>query len=81
MNSLETLTAFLGWCTILNVGMLALQGIVVMGMRDTLTRLHAKMFGVNEGDLPRLYFQYVAQYQMAMLVLNLAPYIALKIIG
>ncbi len=81
MSSLETLTVFLGWCTVLNVGMLALTAIMVMTMRGWMMRIHARMFGVSETDLPRLYFLYMAQYQMAIFVLNLAPYVALKVIA
>ena len=81
MNSLETLTEFLGWCTILNLGMLALTAILVMAMRGLMTRIHAAMFGVSEGDLPSMYFKYMAQYQIAIFVFNLAPYIALKLMA
>ncbi len=81
MNSLETLTSFLGWCTVLNLGMLAFTSILVMVMRDRMTKTHATMFGVSEADLPRVYFQYMAQYQLATFVLNLAPYVALKLIA
>lgn len=81
MNSLETLTAFLGWCTILNIGMLALTGIMIMAMRGLMIRIHTSMFGVSEGDLPSIYFKYMAQYQTAIFVFNLAPYIALKLMA
>ena len=81
MNSIETLTAFLGWCTILNLGMLALTAIMVMSMRGLMIRIHASMFGASEADLPGVYFKYMAQYQIAIFVFNLAPYIALKLIA
>ena len=81
MNSLETLTEFLGWCTILNVGMLALAAISVMAMHGLMARIHASMFGVSEADLPRVYFNYMAQYQIGIFVFNLAPYIALKLMA
>ena len=81
MSSLEALTAFFGWCTVLNLGMLVFTSILVMVMRDTMTRVHARMFGVSEADLPRVYFQYLAYYQLAIWVLNLAPYVALKMMA
>jgi len=81
MSSPETLTSFLGWCTVLNFGMLAFSAILVMVMRDWMTRTHARMFGVSEADLPRVYFQYLAQYQIAIFIFNLAPYVALKILA
>jgi hypothetical protein len=43
-------------------------------------RLHAKMFGLSEEDLSRAYFQYLAQYKIAIFVFNLAPYLALRIV-
>ncbi len=50
-------------------------------MRSPISQIHAKMFGLNEVDLSRAYFQYLAQYKIAIFVLNLVPYIALKIIA
>ena len=38
---------------------------------------HGKMFGLSEADLSRQYFQYVANYKIAIVVFNLVPYIAL----
>ncbi len=39
------------------------------------------MCGMEEADLSKAYFQYLAQYKIATLVFNVAPYIALKIMG
>ena len=81
MNSLETLTAFFGRCTVLNYGLLILISVLVMAMRGTMTSMHSRMFGVSEADLPRCYFQVVAHYQTLILALNLAPYVALKLMA
>ncbi len=78
---IETLTTFLGWCTVLNLGFLTFGSILMMTMSDSMARLHCKMFGVSEADLPRIYFQWMAQYKIAIFVLNLAPYVALKIMA
>ncbi len=81
MSSLETLTAFLGWCTVINIGLLMVAAVVLGLMRRPISQIHAKMFDLNEADLSRGYFQYLAQYKIAILVLNLVPYVALKIIA
>jgi hypothetical protein len=44
-------------------------------------QIHAKMFGLSESDLSRGYFQSLAQYKTAILIFNLAPYLALRIVG
>jgi hypothetical protein len=77
MSSLETLTAFFGWCTVINVGLLMVAAVVLGLMRGPISQIHAKMFNLNESDLSREYFRYLAQYKIAVLVLNLVPYVAL----
>ena len=81
MNSLETLTMFLGWCTVINIGVLVVASIFVTLMRGPVARMHSKMFGLDDADLSRQYFQYLAEYKIAIFILNLVPYIALKIMG
>ncbi len=77
MSSLETLTAFFGWCTVINIGLLMVAAVVLGLMRGPISQIHAKMFNLNESDLSREYFRYLAQYKIAVLVLNLVPYVAL----
>ena len=50
-------------------------------MRGPVARIHSKMFALDEVDLSRQYVQYLGQYKIAIFVLNLIPYIALKIMG
>lgn len=79
MDSMENLTTFFGWCSVLNIGFLVLTFFVVTVMRGTLMRIHSVLFGVSEADLPGIYFRYLANYQTATLALALFPYIALKL--
>ena len=81
MNSIETLRAFFGWCSILNLGMLIVGSLAVVAMRGTVSRIHSRMFGLSEAELSRAYFQYIAQYKILTLVLNIVPYIALEIMA
>jgi hypothetical protein len=46
--------------------------------RGAISRIHGKMFGLEAADLSRAYFQYIAQYKVAIIVFSLTPYIALK---
>ncbi|MDR4496777.1 MAG: hypothetical protein MRK02_02455 [Candidatus Scalindua sp.] len=81
MNSIEKLTTFLGWSTVINFGMLMGVAIFLMIMRGSISKIHAKIYGLSETDLLRDYFQYLAQYKIAIIVFNLVPYIALKIMA
>ena len=81
MFTIETLTELLGWASVINICILIIASISVMLMRNAMISLHGKMFGLDSVDLSRAYFQYIAQYKIAIIVFNLVPYIALKIIA
>jgi hypothetical protein len=53
----------------------------VVAVRGTISKIHSSLFGLDEKDLGRAYFQYIAQYKIAIIVLNIAPYLALKIMA
>tara|TARA_B100001989_G_C24547169_1_gene471707 strand:- start:3621 stop:3872 length:252 start_codon:yes stop_codon:yes gene_type:complete len=77
--TIETLTAFFGWCSVLNVGLLIFTVLALLVMRNFAVKTHSQMFGVNPDDLPKMYFTYVANYKIAIIMLNIVPYCALKI--
>ncbi len=79
--TVEQLTAFFGWCTLLNVAVLAFSTISVILLRKFISPIHAKMFALEEASLPMIYFRYLAYYKIAIMVFNLAPYLALRIIA
>ena len=78
MMSLETFAAFLGWCTVINVAILLVATIGIVAMRGMMVRIHSRLFGMSEPDLLRAYFRYLANYKIAIFVLNLVPYVAVK---
>ncbi|KUJ73025.1 hypothetical protein AVO41_00295 [Thiomicrospira sp. WB1] len=79
--TMETLTEFFGWASVINVAILLLSTLSVIAFRGAITGLHARLFGLDETDLGRAYFQYLAQYKIAIIVLNIAPYFALKLMA
>ncbi len=81
MNSLETITEFLAWCTAINFGILLLATFFLTVMRSWVVQTHARIFGLNEDDLLRAYVQYLAHYKIAIIMLNFVPWVALKIIA
>ena len=77
----ETLRIFLGWCSVINIGLLMFSSIFVIALRGAASRIHGKMFNLDEKHLSQAYFQYLAQYKLAIIVFNVVPYFALRIIG
>ncbi len=81
MQDIDTLTEFFGWCSIINIAMLCIATLMLTLMRDFVSGIHSKMTGLGQSELSVAYFQYLANYKIAILLLNLVPYIALKIIN
>ena len=80
MDSTE-IQSFLGWCTLLNAAILILSTAVLLGCRSMVTKIHGKLLGLDEDSLQKAYFQYLAQFKIAVLVFNLVPYLALRIVN
>jgi hypothetical protein len=81
MNSLEAVTAFFGWTTVINFVLLFVSSIMLITTRRSISRIHGRMFGLESADLSRAYFQYIAQYKIAIIVFSLTPYIAFKLMA
>ncbi|MFK8115257.1 MAG: DUF6868 family protein [Rubripirellula sp.] len=77
--TIENLTTLMGWCALLNIGLLATSTVgLVVGKRFA-TSIHSRLFDLDETELAKAYFQYLANYKIATLVFNVIPYIALKL--
>jgi len=79
MYYIELLREILGWCSVVNIAMLFLSSILLTVMRGWIIKIHAKMSGVSEADLPSIYLQFLGSYKIFILMFNLVPYIALRI--
>ncbi len=80
MFSIDIVREFIGWCTVINIGILLIATIFLVLTRAPILKMHAKLFELSQADLSLSYFQFLGQYKLAIYVLNLAPYIALRII-
>lgn len=79
MNTIETMTEFLGWCSVINIALLILSSVFIIAIRGTALRFHSKMFKLDEETLSRLYFQYLGQFKIVAIVFSIVPYLALKL--
>ena len=79
MNSLETLTTFLGWCSVINMVGLAAASIMLMLMRNFIVGIHARMFDVDQEDLSLAYVIYLGHYNIDIIILTILPHVALRI--
>jgi hypothetical protein len=79
MNNIEAITEFLGWCSLINIGLGLFSVIFITSLRGPILRIHSKIFNLEEKDLSRAYFQLLGQYKVATIMFNIVPYLVLKI--
>lgn len=80
MITIETMIEFLGWCSIINLGILILSAVFIIIFKDTAIKIHTKMFDLDKIYLQQSYFKYLAQYKIIIIVFNIVPYFVLNVI-
>jgi len=81
MENIQTITTFLGWCSVVNLGIYLLTALALMGFRNPVKKIHSKLAAVSGERLDELYFNYLANFKLALIILNITPYVALKLMA
>ena len=81
MITVDTVTEFLAWSSIINIGLLLFSALFIIFFPSFIVKIHSKLFDLDGNSLPSIYFQYLAQYKILVIIFNIVPYFALKIIG
>jgi len=77
--SIEKWRNFLGWCTVINFGLFFFVVIKLLLIGEWASEVHSDMFQIDAASIRQAYFLYLVYYQLAIIVLNLVPYAALRI--
>lgn len=75
--SIETLTVFFMWCTIMNFAVLAIWTIVFAYARDFVFRIQSKFFPITEESFNVVVYSSLTIYRVIFVVFALVPYLAL----
>lgn len=76
--TVEQWTAFLGWNTAIQVGLLIVTALLLMVMRRWVMRIHAAVSGVEVERLPMEYFRFLALWKVLIIVFLLVPYFVMR---
>jgi hypothetical protein len=79
--TIDQLATFFGWCTVINVGLILLIVLfTAMANKEGFPfGVAARIFGVTKEDVRITHLRVIQQYRLAVVTLNIIPYIALKI--
>ena len=79
--SIETTRSFLLWCLGINYGILMLWFLAFIVAHDSLHRLHARWFRISVEQFDLVHYTGMAIYKIGVLLLNLVPYLALRMVA
>jgi hypothetical protein len=78
---IETITATLLWCSLINYGILLLWFACFSLAYEWLYRLHSQWFLLSPEQFSSIHYSGMAFYKIVIAVFNLVPYIALRIVS
>lgn len=81
MMSVETVRAFLGWSTLINWGFLLTWWLFLVIARDWTRQVHSRWFALSEDRFDEIHYRGWMTYKIAILLFNLGPYLALRIVS
>ena len=79
--SAESAQNFLLWCIVVNYGILLLWFLVFWFGHDWIFRLHSRWFQMSKERFDSIHYACMAVYKVGILLFNLSPYVALRLIG
>lgn len=78
---METLRAMLGWCTLINIIVLLYWWLVLWLAHDWVYRTHTRWFRIPVEKFDAIHYAGMAFFKLVVIVFNLVPYLALRIVG
>ncbi len=79
--TIETIAAVLGWTTLINFALLAWWFLFLIFAHDWTHRLHAKWFRLSPERFDAIHYSLMGVYKMGIIIFNLVPYLALRIVA
>jgi len=79
--TLEIIRSTLAWSTVINLGILLWWFVFISLAHDWTYRFHSKWFKLSEEKFDTIHYAGMALFKIGIFLFNLAPYLALRIVG
>ena len=79
--TIEMIRAALGWCSIINMGLLLWWFFAITVLHDWVYKFHGKWFKLSVERFDEIHYTGIAFFKIAVFVFNIVPYFALRIVG
>jgi hypothetical protein len=79
--TIEIIRDVLGWCAVINIGLLLWWFLFLTLAHDWYYRFHSKWFNFSVDKFDAIHYAGMALFKIGILLFNLVPYFALRIVG
>ena len=78
--TIETIRDVLGWCAVINLGLLLWWFLFFMLAHDWMYRIHGKWFKLPVERFDAIHYSGMAFFKICILLFNIVPYLAIRIV-
>ena len=79
--TVETLRSVLGWCAVINMGLLLYWFLFLAYAHDWVYRIHSRRFNIPEENFNSIHYGGMTFFKITIFTFNIIPYFALRIVG
>ncbi len=79
--TIDVIRETLGWCCVINTGLVFFWFLILAFAHDAIYRLHGKWFEMSKENFNSIHYAGMTFFKMVVFVFNIVPYIALRIAG
>jgi len=79
--TLEAIRDVLGWCSAINIGLLLFWWLGFMLAHGFIYRLHGKWFKLSVEKFDAINYALLGFFKIGIILFNIVPYLALRIVG
>ncbi|MFK5969109.1 MAG: hypothetical protein QM487_03165 [Candidatus Marithrix sp.] len=78
--TIDIVREFLGWCSIINMGLLLWWVLFFMFAHGFIYRLHSKWFNLSVEKFDSIHYTGIAFFKITIFIFNIVPYLVLIIV-
>jgi hypothetical protein len=77
--TIEQLTVFLGWSTVINAGLMLWAVIALALMPDLVYKMQGLVTKLRREDLEKAMYHFLGLFKLGIIFLNFTPYLVLRL--
>ena len=76
----EIIREFLGWCSVINGGVLLWWWLWFRLAHDFIYRIHRQWFNLSMERVDAIHYSLMGSFKLCIILFNIVPYVALRIV-